>query len=98
MSNWGDYFKKEEEENDYKPRKNKQYFLRQAIIKTIVTGLAYLLMPVWASFYDKFIPEGYGVYQFIGSVVLLLGNIVLLVHSWALALDKDVRANYHKDN
>lgn len=58
----------------------------------------YLLMPVWASLYDRFIPEGYGIYQFIGSLILLIGNIIILFQAWALALDKDVRADYHKDN
>ncbi len=98
MSNWGDYFKKEEEESDCKPRKNKQYFLRQAIVKTVVTGLLYLLMPVWADFYNSFIPQGYEIYQLIGAAILLIGNIILLAQGWALALDKDVRADYHKDN
>ena len=77
--------------------KSKAYFMRQAVLRTIITGVFYLLMPVWASLYDKFIPDGYEIYQFIGAVILLIGNILLLVQAWALALDKDVRYNYNNN-
>ena len=83
-------------------KKNKHYFLRIAIIKTMITGFMFLLMPVLASLYHNLIGdesfESYFGYIIGAGIVLIIGNMILLVRSWVLALDKDYRRDYLNDN
>lgn len=74
--------------------KNKHYFLRIAILKTMASGCLYLLMPLVAKFYHYYIGGEYEGYTIFGSGVMILGNIILLVRAWALAFDKDLRKSY----
>jgi len=74
--------------------KNKHYFLRLAIIKTMLTGLMYLMMPLAANFYNDYIPDGYFGYTIFGAGIMIIGNLILLVRAWAFALDKDLRKDF----
>ena len=74
--------------------KNKHYFLRLAILKTMASGCLYLLMPIGAKLYYNYFGGQYVWYTIFGSGVLILGNFILLIRAWALALDKDVRKSY----
>jgi hypothetical protein len=74
--------------------KNKHYFLRIAILKTMASGCFYLLMPLAAKFYHQYVGSEYVGYTIFGSGVMILGNIILLVRAWALAFDKDLRKSY----
>ena len=74
--------------------KNKHYFLRLAILKTMASGCLYLLMPIGAKIYHNFVGGQYIGYTVFGSGVMILGNFILLIRAWALAFDKDVRKTY----
>lgn len=78
-------------------KKNKHYFLRLAILKTMATGSFYLFVPVLAKIYHNFIGWDYIGYTIFGGAVLIVGNVILLVRSWALAFDKYMRKEYLKD-
>lgn len=78
--------------------KNKRYFLRLAIMKTMLSGALYLLMPLLAHLYDKAMPDGYEGYTVYGGGILILGNLILLVRAWAFALNKDERKAYLKED
>jgi hypothetical protein len=78
--------------------KNKHYFLRIAIIKTMITGSFYLFVPILAKLYHSYIGWDYIGYTAFGSGVLILGNMILLVRAWTLAFDSDTRRNYFKEN
>lgn len=79
-------------------KKNKHYFLRIAILKTMGTGFLYLLMPIVAKFYNQYIGDNYIGYTIFGSAVMIIGNIILLVRAWALAFDRDLRKEYLTDD
>lgn len=74
--------------------KNKHYFLRMAILKTMSTGLLYLIMPVFATYYEKYVGGQCIGYTMFGAGIMIVGNIILLIRAWGLALDKDVRKSY----
>lgn len=78
--------------------KTKQEFLKSAIIKTILTGLLYLLMPIPASIYWKYIGHEWWGYTVLGGGILILGNVILLVRAWVLALDSFTREQYNKND
>ena len=75
-------------------KKNKHYFLRIAILKTMATGCFYLLLPIMAKYYFSYMGHEYIGYTAFGSGVMILGNIILLVRAWALAFDGDLRKQY----
>lgn len=74
--------------------KNKHYFLRIAILKTMASGCFYLLMPLAAKLYEQVMQGEYFGYTIFGAGVMILGNIILLVRAWVLAFDKDIRDAY----
>lgn len=78
--------------------KNKHYFLRIAILKTMATGFLYLLMPVVAKIYHSYVGWDYIGYTAFGAGVMILGNLVLLIRAWVLAFDKDIRKEYLKED
>ena len=78
--------------------KNKQYFLRVAIIKTMASGVFYLSMPLMAKIYHDFVGGIYPQYTAVGIFVLMAGNAMLLVRAWNLAFDKDSRVNYNLED
>jgi hypothetical protein len=78
--------------------KNKHYFLRLAILKTMATGMFYLFVPLIAKMYHSYIGWDYIGYTALGSGIMILGNIVLLVRAWALAFDSQIRKDYFKEN
>jgi hypothetical protein len=78
-------------------KKNKHYFLRMAILKTMATGVFYLFIPIFAEIYHSAFTnaiERYWGYSVLGASIMILGNIVLLVRAWTLAFDSDVRKRY----
>ncbi len=75
-------------------KKNKHYFLRIAILKTMVTGSLYLLMPLAAKIYDQYVGNGYYGYTIFGAAIMIIGNIILLIRAWTLAFDNDARKAY----
>jgi hypothetical protein len=78
-------------------QKNKHYFLRMAILKTMATGIFYLIVPIFAEIYHSAFSsavERYWGYIILGASIMILGNIVLLIRAWALAFDSDVRKRY----
>lgn len=79
-------------------KKDKHYFLRLAILKTIVSGTLYLFLPLLAKIYAKYVGYEYIGYTMLGAGILLIGNLGLLCRSWVLAFDKDVRKDYLKEN
>ena len=79
-------------------KKNKHYFLRLAILKTMMSGCTYLFMPVLAEIYHDYIGYKYVGYTVFGAGVIILGNIILLFRAWALAFDGEMRRDFHKDN
>ncbi len=83
-------------------KKNKHYFLRLAILKTMISGFIYLLMPALATMYHSLIGDAafsnYFGYIIASGVIMVLGNMILLVRSWALALDSDIRRDYLIEN
>jgi hypothetical protein len=78
--------------------KNKHYFLRLAILKTMATGFLYLAMPIVAKIYHNYVGWDYVGYTAFGAGVMILGNLTLLIRAWALAFDKDLRKNYLKED
>jgi hypothetical protein len=82
-------------------KRNKHYFLRLAVIKTMLSGLLYLLMPLFAHFYHLVIGkafDNYWGYVVLGGGIMILGNVILLVRAWALAFDSDVRKSYYEED
>jgi hypothetical protein len=79
-------------------RKNKHYFLRIAILKTMITGTFYLFVPVGANLYHKYIGWEYWGYIAFGSGIMIIGNLILLIRAWVLAFDKDVRREYYTED
>lgn len=75
--------------------KNRTYFINRAIIKTIISGIIYLAMPFLALFYNTYVPDyvGYAIY---GAGILIIGNFILLVWSWILVFDNDLRSKYNE--
>ena len=81
--------------------KNKHDFLRLAVLKTMLSGFFYLLMPLFAHFYHSIIGkafDNYWGYIVFGSSIMIIANIILLVKAWALALDSDTRKIYYKED
>jgi hypothetical protein len=74
--------------------KDKHYFLRLAILKTMASGFFYLLMPLPAKWYQEIIGNEYYGYTIFGSTILIIGNIILLVRAWVFAFDKTERENF----
>jgi hypothetical protein len=74
--------------------KNKHYFLKMAILKTMASGLVYLMMPVAAKAYHSYMGGEYIGYTIFGSAVMIIGNIILLVRAWTFALDKGEREKF----
>jgi uncharacterized membrane protein len=74
-------------------KKNRAYFFRMAILKTALTALFYLLVPLFAKWY---IPKvgGYWAYSIFSSAICIIINIVLLIQSWILAFDPEARKDY----
>lgn len=72
-------------------KKSRIYYIRLAIIKTMFTGCTYLLMPIAATWYNSYVPDGYIGYTMFGAGIMILGNIMLLAQAWGLAFDKDLR-------
>ena len=68
-------------------KKTKQYYMRMAIIKTIVSGLIYLCMPIIAGQYHKLIGneafENYVGYIAAAGFLFIAGSLILLVMAWA---------------
>lgn len=83
-------------------KKNKNYFMRLAIIKTMASGGFYLLMPLLSSMYRHLVGgdvlDRYFGYVVFATFILMVGNIILLIRSWALAFDKDFRESYLKED
>lgn len=79
-------------------KKNKHYFIRIAVLKTIITGWVYLMMPIAATLYNNYVPDGYTGYTFLGGGIMIIGNMILLIRAWGIALDKDLRKNYLNEN
>jgi hypothetical protein len=78
-------------------KKNKQYFLRMAIMKTMAFGLLYLFMPLLAKIYAYYVGYDYVGYTIFGASLLILFNIILLCRSWALVFDDEFRRNYLRE-
>lgn len=78
--------------------KNKQYFLQRAIVKTIATGLFYLLMPIPAKYYFSIIGTDFVGYTIFGVAIMILLSVVLLIRAWAFAFDADLRNAYLKED
>jgi len=76
----------------------KQKYLRLAVIKTMVSGFFYLMMPPIAKLYHIYIGNDWVGYTILGSSLLILGNIILLIHSWALAFDSDLRKSAREED
>jgi len=83
-------------------KKNKHYFLRLAIIKTMLLGFTFLIMPVLASLYHKLIGEdafnAYFGYTVAAGIVLIIGNLILVVRAWVLAFDRALREDYLRED
>ena len=82
-------------------KRNKHYFLRLAIIKTMLSGFLYLLMPLIAHFYHLIIGKAfddYWGYVVFGGAIMIIGNMILLFRAWALAFDSDMRDRYFLEN
>lgn len=75
-------------------KKNKHYFLRIALLKTIVSGIIYLAMPIFAKIYVEYVGDLYYGYTIFASAIFILTNMILLVRAWTLAFDKDARKEY----
>ncbi len=82
-------------------KQNKHYFLRLAIIKTMLSGFLYLLMPLIAHFYHLLIGKAfdhYWGYVVLGGAIMIIGNMILLARAWTLAFDSDARERYFREN
>ena len=76
--------------------KNRTQFLKQAITRTMFTGLFYLAMPLAAKFYYDFIGGIYSGYTILGSAVLIICSLALLLMSWVPVFNEEVRANFNE--
>tara|TARA_R110000744_G_scaffold163686_1_gene280711 strand:+ start:1285 stop:1539 length:255 start_codon:yes stop_codon:yes gene_type:complete len=83
-------------------KKDKHYFLRLAIIKTMALGITFLTMPILASIYHNFIGDkvfnSYFGYVVAAGIVLIIGNLILVFRAWVLAFDKTSRSQYLKED
>lgn len=75
--------------------KNRMYFVRRALVKTMLSAVMYLLMPFAAVFYHKYVPDVYEGYTILGGVMLIFCNLSLIVWAWIAVFDKKVRDNYN---
>ena len=78
-------------------KKNKHYFQRIAIMKTMASGLLYLFMPLLAKIYAVFVGYQYIGYTILGGGILVIFNLILLCRSWALVFDNEFRRNYLRE-
>ena len=78
-------------------KKNKHYFQRIAIMKTMASGLLYLFMPLLAKIYAVFVGYQYIGYTILGGGILVIFNLILLCRSWALVFDNEFRRNYVRE-
>jgi hypothetical protein len=75
--------------------KNRTQFLKQAITRTMITGLTYLLMPIAANIYFSFVGGSYVGYTILGSGLFVTCSLVLLIMSWVPVFDKEQREEYN---
>lgn len=79
-------------------KKNKHYFLKMAILKTMATGIFYLFLPIGAKLYHHYIGLEYWGYIVFGSGIMILANLVLLLRAWTLAFDSQARKDYYTED
>ncbi len=83
-------------------KKDKHYFLRLAIIKTMALGITFLTMPILASIYHNLIGDkvfnSYFGYIIAAGILLIVCNLILVVRAWVLAFDKNLRNQYLKED
>ncbi len=77
--------------------KNKNYYFRMAILKTIVTALIYLIIPLFAKWYIPKVDDYWG-YAAFSSVVLIIINSIILFQAWMLVFDKNYRKEYNTED
>lgn len=78
--------------------KNKNYFLRLAIVKTVFAISMCLIAPIFVGWYMKQVPEGYIGYPIFGSIMSIIMTVILVGQAWVLALDKNARKDYLKED
>lgn len=76
--------------------KNRAYFTRIAMIKTAISVLFYLLVPLFAQWYIPKLGNYWG-YAAFASVICVLINVILLFQAWILVFDDSIRKKYLKE-
>lgn len=77
-------------------KKNRAYFLKIAMLKTVLTALFYLIVPLFAQWY---VPKigGYWGYAIFSSAIFIIVNLILVIQSWVLVFDHELRKEYLKE-
>lgn len=78
-------------------KKNRAYFTRIAMMKTAISVLFYLLVPLFAQWYIPKLGNYWG-YAVFASVICILINVILLVQAWTLVFDDSIRKEYLKED
>lgn len=71
--------------------KTRNQFLTQALIKSMLSGVFYLAMPLAAKVYGDYVGGVYPGYTILGTLILVVPNIVLIITAWAPVFDEKIR-------
>lgn len=81
-----------------KNKKTKHYFIRIAILKTIISGTIYLILPFFAKLYFRVMNGEYIGYTVAGGIIFSILSCIILIRAWAIALDKETREKYLQED